>query len=488
MLLKPKNLKRSSNYTLIIMAALMLFTTLGTAQDKELIIDEKSNLEEEQTPKKVLDTTKKQQRFRVDGIVAVIGDNIVLDSDIDKMYMELQAQEVSVADVSRCQLFGKLLEDKLYAHHAVEDSLVVNESEIYGRIDQQIQYMTSELGSEEKVYEYYNKTSMEELRKELFEVNKTNTLAQMMQEKIFESVEVTPEEVRQFFYSIPEDERPVFGAELEVAQIVIEPEITDEARKEVVDQLWEFRRDVLENDASFTSKAVLYSQDPGSATKGGLYTMNKGTPFVKEFKDIAFTLQEGEISEPFETEFGFHILKVDKVRGQERDIRHILLIPEVSEQTIAKAKEKIDNIRQKIIDGEISFAEAARTESDEKETRNNGGQLINPTTEDTRFELNKMDPTLSSQVYDLKDGEVSKVYVDENRNGRKRFKIMTVTNRYEEHAADYKKDYEKIKELALTEKKIKAVEKWQEKKIKDTYINISKEYGDCEYANNWMQN
>ncbi len=175
------------------------------------------------------------------------------------------------------------------------------------------------------------------------------------------------------------------------------------------------------------------------------------------------------------------------MRGQEIDVRHILKIPEVSDETIKKAREKIDNLRNKIIAGDVTFEDAARSESDEKETRNDGGQLINPETFDTRFELTKMDPVLSAQVYNLADGEISRVLVDEARNGRKRFKILTVTNRLEEHVADYAKDYEKIRELALTQKRIKAIEKWQVSKIKETYINISGDFVECEFANNWLQ-
>jgi len=469
--------------------SLLLFSlTLSTyAQDETLIIDDKSNIDNQVTKTTKNDTLKTQKRFKIDGVIGVVGDYIVLESDIDKTYLELQQQSISTADITRCELFGKLLEDKLYAHHAIQDSIVVSEAEINGRLDQQIAYMVSQLGSEEKVYQFYRKNSMAEMRRELFEIIKSNQLATMMQEKIYQDIEVTPEEVRQFFQSIPVEDRPIFGAELEVAQIVIEPEITPEAKQRVIDELNEHRRDVVENGASFTTKVVLYSDEPGAASRGGLISLDRKGPFVKEFKDVAFSIQEGEVSEPFETEFGYHIIYVERVRGQERDVRHVLKIPKVDEATIQQARAKIDNIREKIVNGELSFGEAARSESDEKETKNNGGQLINPVTGDTRFELTKMDPNLSAQVYNLGDGEISPVYVDEDRTGRKRFKILTVTNRFEEHVADYAIDYEKIRELALTQKRIKAIEKWQEEKIRETYININKDYADCNYANNWMQ-
>ena len=208
---------------------------------------------------------------------------------------------------------------------------------------------------------------------------------------------------------------------------------------------------------------------------------------MKEFKDVAFSLQAGEISAPFETIYGFHIIMVEKIKGQEVELRHILIAPTVSDSALKEAKERITNIRNKIINKEITFAEAARTESDEKETRANGGTLVNPNTQDTRFELTKMDPTLYGQVSNLKDDEVSQPLLNTDDKGKKTYKLITVTNRIEDHTADYAKDYTKIKELALKEKQINAIAKWFDAKIKDTYIKIIGEYKDCSFANNWLK-
>ncbi|HET8804103.1 MAG TPA: peptidylprolyl isomerase [Aequorivita sp.] len=429
------------------------------------------------------------KRYKAEGVSAVVGEYVILDSDIDKAYVEMQSQGMSIEDITRCQLMGKLMEDKLYAHQAKQDSLVVADSEINGLIDQQLQYMISELGSEEKVAAYYRKDNIAELKKDLFEANKSIKLAGLMQQKVIEKVEVTPEEVRTFFYSIPEEERPVFGAEIEVAQIVIDPEITQQAKDEVIAQLNSIRADIIDNGTSFSTKAVLYSKDPGSASKGGLYTgVKRDSPWAKEFKDQAFSLLEGEISEPFETEFGYHILYVEKIRGQEVDVRHILIFPEVSQQSIDAAQKEIEDLKTKIDAGEITFAEAAREFSDDKETRNNGGQLINPVNFDTKFDLTKMDPALSAQVYNLEEGEVSKVFTDRDRTGKSSLKILSVTKKYAEHKADYAKDYERIKQLALREKQIKVINKWQNEKIKDTYISINQDYQDCEFSGNWLKN
>jgi len=433
------------------------------------------------------DTVNPFKRFKAEGVSSVVGEYVILDSDIDKSYLELRTQGISIEGITRCQLLGKLMEDKLYAHHAKLDSIMVSDSEINYQIDQQIDYMVGELGTEEKVASYYRKNSIAELRQELFEVNKTIQLASNMQRSIVEVVEVTPEEVREFFYSIPEEERPIFGAEVELAQIVIEPETTEEARQKVIDRLNVIRTDIVDNGASFSTKAVLYSKD-GTRSKGGLISgIKRNSPFAKEFKDQAFSLLEGEVSEPFETEFGFHILFLEKVRGQELDVRHIILFPEVSQKTINEAKAKIDSIRASIVNGEISFDAAAKKYSTDKETRNNGGQLVNPVSLDTKFDLNKMDPTLSAQIYNIKEEELTKVLTDNDRTGKLHFKILTVTKRYEEHTADYVEDYEKIQELALKEKQLKAIEEWQDKKIKETYINVNEDYGNCDFSSNWLK-
>ncbi|NND62791.1 MAG: peptidylprolyl isomerase [Flavobacteriaceae bacterium] len=469
-----------------VLGFLLCFAMTGLSA-QEVVIDS-TNVIKDEVVETTTDTVKPFKRFKAEGVSAVIGEYVVLDSDIDKSYLELRQQGISVEDVTRCQLLGKLMEDKLYAHHAKVDSLFVSDVEITSRIEQQLQYIIGEFGGDEKkVAEFYKKESIEDLRQELFNTNKTLMLASEMQRKVVEDVEVTPEEVREFFFSIPEDDRPYFSAEVEVAQIVIEPEITEEAKRDVIDRLREFRTDIVENGSSFATKAVLYSKD-ATAAKGGLITgIRKDSPYAKEFKDTAFSLLEGEVSEPFETEFGYHILKVDKVRGQEIDVRHIIVFPEVSQATIDAARNKIDSIRGEIIMGNITFADAARQFSDEKETRNNGGQLVNPVSLDTRFDLTKMEPTLSAQVYNLKEGEVTKVYTDRDYTGKSSFKILTVTKKFEEHPSDFSKDYEKIKELALKEKQIRAIEKWQNKKIKETYVNVNRDYFDCEFSSNWTQ-
>ncbi len=428
-------------------------------------------------------------RIKIDGVSAVVGDYVILDSDIDKMLIEMESQGFSTKEVTRCQLLGKLMEDKLYAHHAVQDSLEINESEIYNRVDQVIENFTQQLGSLEKVLEYYNKDDEAALRQEIFKINEVQQLSSLMQNKIVEGVEITPEEVRQFFEAIPALERPVFGTELEISQIVVEPEVTKKERDRIINQLKLFREDVLERGLSFASKAILYSQDPGSRASGGKYTLHRKKPrMVKEFRDIAFALQEGEISEPFKTDFGWHIIQLDKIRGQEIDVRHILLTPKIEVSQLQEVKKKLDSLRVRIMNEEISFKDAAYQFSDEKETRFNGGVLINPASGDTKFELTNLDPVLYSQIRNLKDLEISAPLLEEQQSGLSKYKILMVSNRFDEHIADYSKDYPKIKDLALKEKQLKSITEWMKDKIDDTYVNVNKDKRSCSFENNWLKN
>ena len=434
-----------------------------------------------------LTAQQNQTRIKVDGISAVIGDFVILESDIDKMILEMQSQGMSTKNVNRCDLLGKLMEDKLYAHHAIQDSLEVSDQEIYDYVDQSISYFTEQLGSIEKVLEFYNKPDEFSFREELFEINKTQKLAGLMQEEVVKNIEVTPEEVREFFDAIPQIDLPVFGTELEIAQIVMAPKPSEEEEQRIIDQLKTMRNDVLERGLSFSSKAILYSQDPGSRSQGGKYTLFRKRPrMVKEFRDVAFSLQEGEISQPFKSDFGWHILTVEKIRGQEVDIRHILLTPKISDQQLKEAKETLDTLRQRILDGEITFETAAYQFSSEKETRMNGGVLINPTNGDTRFELTKIDPVLYSQIRYLEADEISNPLIDEDQSGNKKYKILKINKRFEEHTADFIKDYAKIKELALKDKKLKAIQKWVRTRIDETYISINSDSRGCDFSQNWI--
>lgn len=469
------------NKELVLVFSLLCLYQFSPAQ--EIIVDKVE--EEQKEEKKVIQTTG---RIKADGVAAVVGDYILLDSDLDRRIAQIKAEGGDLGDMTRCELFGSMLEQKLYAHGAVQDSIMVNELQIRSQIDQQIEaFLGQTNGDMSYLLNLYNKESEEALREEMFDINSMNYLASEMQNKIIGDIEITPEEVRLFYNGLGDD-KPTFGTELKVAQIVVIPEVTEEAKQEAIEKLEGFRSDIQDNGASFTTKVLLYSDDSASKRNGGKYVLNRKRPrMVKEFRDVAFSLQEGEISDPFETEFGYHIILLEKVRGQEYEVRHILIRPEITQEAILAAKQKIDLAREKIVDGTVSFEAAALEFSDEEETKYEGGQLMNPLTQDFNFELTKMDPELYAQIQNLEDGQVSPVLQDEDRVNRIKFKILTVTDRIDEHEADYARDYIKIKNLALQDKQFKAIAEWQKEAIMETYIKVNGEYRDCEYQSNWLK-
>lgn len=444
----------------------------------------------EEVAVKVNDSTPKTMRVKVDGVSSVVGDYVILESDIDKALISLKSQGYDTKDITRCGLLGKLMEDKLYMHSAIQDSIEITDTEVQRGVSSRLDYFLQQTdGDMDKLVEMYRLDSESELRKELTTIVKESMLTERMRNAIVDEVEITPEEVRTFFFSIPEADRPTFGESVEISQIVIEPEIPQDEIDYVVEKLNGIKADVLDNGIPFASKALLYSQDPGSKRQGGLIPrITRRSGYVKEFKDAAFSLQEGEISEPFETMFGWHILMVDKIRGEERDVRHILIRPNVPKAAILEAKKEADSIRKLILDDKISFEDAAKSYSDDKETKFDGGKVINPQTFDLRFELSKMDPIMYDNIGNLKSEEISQPILEEEpRTGKNTYKLYRVTNRVEDHTADYKNDYSQIQDLALKDKQLKVIKEWMTDKIEETYINISPDNRECEFENNWLK-
>jgi len=481
MLLKINNLKSINKNILSVFFG--SFVLLGFSQ--EIIKDEVKTSE-------ITEIKLTGNRIKADGVSAVVGDFIILDSEVNRRKAQIKAAGGNLGDITDCELFGSVLEEKLYAHQAIQDSIVINELQIRSQIDQQMQGILGEFdGSMTKLLDFYKKDSEEALREEIYEINKNQSLASQMRDKVISEVEITPEEVRQFFNELKSSENglPTFGTELQISNIVVIPEITEESKNATIEKLKGFKKDVEDNGASFTTKVLFFTEDTGSKATGGLYTLNRKRPrMVKEFRDVAFSLQEGQISEPFKSIFGYHIILLEKIRGQEYDVRHILIRPEITPDAIEAAQKKINDIRVKILDGSVTFTEAAKEFSDEKETKNEGGRMINPITQDFNFELTKMEPDVYAQVQDLKDNEVSPVIQDGDRENPIKFKLMMVTDRINDHKADFAKDYLKIKKLALQDKHFDAITKWQKETIESTFVKINGEYRDCEFTGNWLKN
>ncbi len=431
--------------------------------------------------------TAQQKKIKIDGIAAVVGDQIVLDSEIDQLKIQLKQQGLKEDKLDDCQILETLMQEKMLLLEAKKDTnIVVSDKEVMNTVNQQIDYMKARLGSIEKVLEFYNKKTRTELEEELKKLDKDRKLAQQMKTKILKDVDVSPEEVKNFFDKIPKDQIPEIGTQVELYQIVIKPKASKEAEQKVIDKLKEIKQKV-ENGASFRAQAVLYSEDPGSRANGGKYVLKRNSPFVQEFKDVAFSLDKGQVSEPFKTEFGWHILYVEEINGQERVVRHILLKPEIGFLDMRAAEKKLDTIRKRIIDKELTFEEAAKEFSDDEESKKLGGKIINPSTGESLLEMTLLDPEMYKTVADLKAGDITEVLKEKDRTGGTFFKILYIKKRIEAHPMNFQKDYPKIKEMALEEKKNKVLEKWMDEKIKNNFIQINSQYQKCKFNSQWIK-
>ena len=428
-----------------------------------------------------------QDKVKVDGVATVVGDNIVLNSEIDAFKQELIQQSGGQIEISDCEMLEQIMNRKLLAHHAVIDSIVVNEGEIQQQVQRKTDYFTQQLGSPEKMLELYGFDNMKDLRDELYRVEKEGLLIQKMQQELTADIDITPEEVKRYYNSLKaEGNLPEIGAEIELSQIVLNVEPSEAEIQRTLDRLKEIKKEV-EDGASFKMKAILYSDDPGVTQNNGFYTIERNSPFVKEFKEAAFSLEEGEISQPFKSDFGYHILMVEKIKGKQRDVYHILMQPKADDEAVERVRDSLTLYREKILKMELTFDEAVLKYSDDKDTRLNEGVLMNPVSGDTKFEQTRMDPELYSKISSLEAGELSRVFLDETRQGGKMFKVLLLKSKTEAHEADLGKDYEKIMDLALQKKKTETIEKWSEDKIKDTYVKINESYLSCEFKSDWSK-
>ena len=364
------------------------------------------------------------QKVKIDGVAVVIGKNIVLDSDIAKFKQEVEVRSEGKVQISDCEMLEELMQQKLMAHHAVVDSVTVSDAEISDKVDRSIQYFTQQYGNIDKVIKAYGFNDLEDLKKELTTVQTENLLIEKEQLKITEKIDVTPEEVRLYFNGLKEKgELPQFPAEIELAQIVLTAVPTKEETERVIAKLLEIKKDI-EDGSNFRMKAIINSDDPGVTNNGGEYTVTKESAFIKEFKEMAFTLDIGQVSKPFKSEFGYHIMQLHAVKGNTRVASHILMQPEVPDSKMNELKVKADSIVQKIREGALTFEEAVKKYSDDEDTRNSGGLIINPSTGESKFDLTRMDPAFYARVSDLKKGEMTDPFYDEERSGDKMFKFI----------------------------------------------------------------
>ena len=427
------------------------------------------------------------QKVKIDAVGVVVGKNIVLDSDIEKFKLELENSSEGKIKISDCEMLEQLMLQKLLAHHAVVDSIIVSDAEVNEQVERNIQFFSQEYGSIEKVVEAYGFNDLEDLKKELFGIEKENSLIQKEQRQITENIDVTPEEIRIYFNGLEEKgELPEFPAEIQIAQLVLNAEATQEELDRVVNKLLKIKKEV-EAGSSFKMKAIINSNDPGVTDNGGRYVIDKNSTFIKEFKETAFSLDVNQVSEPIKSKFGYHIIQLNQIRGETRVASHILIQPEIPQEKLDETKEKLEKIKKDIDTGVITFDEAVKKYSEDKDTKNNGGLIVNPYSGESTFDLTRMDPALYARVNNLQKGEMSDVFYDEEREGKKMYKVMIMNDRTNTHIADMVDDYVKVQNLALQKKKQETIAKWSREKIGDTYIKISKEFQKCTFDKNWTK-
>ncbi len=415
----------------------------------------------------------------IDQIIAIVGNNYILKSDIEGQFVQMEKTYNSEADL-KCVILEGLLYQSILLHRAELDSVVVSDKEIDSQIDRKIKMFISQAGSEKRLEESIGK-SISEIKILLRESLKKQMVAEKMMDKLTGSIKVTPSEVRQFFKDMPADSIPLVNEEIEYEQIVLYPTITEKEKLAVKAKLNELRERVLKGD-KFSTLAVLYSEDMQSATKGGeLGFLGRGD-LVPEFSAVAFKLKDGEVSKIIETEFGFHIIQLIERRGEQINVRHILIAPKVDPVSAVYCRNKLDSISKIIKADSIKFNKAAEKYSKDNETRFNGGLAVNPYTNNSRFDLEQLDATTSYWIKKLRDGETSNPFEFTDEKVKKCYKIIKLKARYPSHKANLADDYQKIQEIAIAKKKQEIMKTWIEKEQKTTYVHIDNSYKNCNFT------
>ncbi len=417
----------------------------------------------------------------VDKVVAVIGKQTILLSDIENQVLQLRAQGYYTSGDIRCEVLEEMLYNKLLVNQAILDSVEVGEAEINSELERRLNYFINQIGSEEKLEEYYKKT-IPEIKEEFREVIKEQMLAQRMQGKVTADLKVTPQEVRSFYKSLPEDSLPVVNTKFEIGQIMIKPKVQEAEILRITDQLRSFKDRVAKGE-SFSTLAVLYSEDPGSARKGGELGFVSRNDLVPEFSAVAFNLKVGEVSKVVKTDYGYHIIQLIEVKGERINCRHILLKPRIAPEEKVKARQKLDSVRTLINNKTLGFKEACWQYSDDEDTRMNGGVMLNPYTGNSWFEASELEPKIAYAIRDLETGQVSAPFEADDANGRSVFKIVMLREKTEPHPANLNDDYQLIQDKALEKKQNDFMQEWVTQIVKKTYIRIDDDYKKCSFDN-----
>lgn len=430
----------------------------------------------------------------IDKVVAVVGKNIILQSEIENQYlqMRLQGGMTGSAQSMRCEILEELLLQKLMLNQAEMDSITVSESQVESELDRRIQYFVERMGSQEKLEEYFNKT-ITEIKDEVRRAAKDNLLQEQVRAKIVENVAVTPSEVKKFFRGVPQDSLPMVEPQYEIVQIVKRPPVSLDEKLQVKERLYQIRKRILEGESSFSTMAVLYSEDPGSARKGGELGLTGRGVFASEFEAVAFNLRDGEISDVVETEFGFHIIQLIEKRDNMVNCRHILLMAKVPVEALEKAQNELDSVAHAIRNGEISFEEACLKFSDD-DSKSNGGYITNVATGAKRMSISDMQElenyypeykNLSFVISRLDIDEVSDPVPMTTNEKKDAFRLVMVKKKIDAHKANLKDDYSMIQNWALNMKKQEALVKWVSDKASKAFLRIDDNFKDCNFYYDW---
>ena len=418
----------------------------------------------------------------IDGIAVVVGDEIILESDIDDQANYAKQQGAAISN--KCEFVESIISNKLLIFEAKRDTLIENRSAaIKDNANQKYTQILGQFPDEKTMLTTYKFRTSYEMKNAIEKIDADNYYGQMKYGRITEKADVTPNEVTDFFTAF-KTQLPEVKDEVTLSHISMYPKLTDTHKEEIIARLNKIKQDILGGE-TFESQARIYSDDPGSASNGGLYKNISKGKMVKPFEAAALNLQEGEMSEPVESDFGYHLIRLVKRSGKQYDAQHILLKAEPNEAEIASAKKELDSIRTLIKDGNLTFKEASYRFSDDKKTKFNGGIL---TSEDGSDRLEKLNlpPITSYQIAGLNKGDITDVFEDKEQD-RKTVKIVKVDDVIAAHQLDISTDYDRIKQLALNKKKNELVEKWVKEKLPSVFISINDRYKDCVFKTDWRK-
>ena len=427
------------------------------------------------------------KKLVADKIIAVVGDRIILKSDITNAIADMARQGNAVPENANCAVLDQALVSKVLMLQAMKDSLPVSDDEVEAELDQRVRYFVNMYGSKEALETMAGK-SVYQIKDDARESVKENKLAQAMQQKIVGSVKVTPAEVKAYFDRIPKDTLPFFEAEYQIGQIVINPKASRDMETYVVGELMNYKRQVENKTASFESLAKRYSEDPGSKDRGGQYQINRNDKtWDPAFVSAAFRLKEGQISNPFKSKFGYHIVQLVERNGDEAIVRHILRVPPVNEEEIAEATQKLDSVRNLLLKGTVDFNTAAGKYSDDEQAKFAGPYLTNRGGE-SWVTIDEMDKSIVTVLDKLKVGDYSQpIPFTDDRTGKKGVRLLYLKSKSEPHRMNLHDDYNRIANAALDEKKFKVLDKWLTTHMNAQYIMLDPEETSCPQLKKWAE-